>query len=285
VGPPGWWVDKQRQLPKTLDRGEPAEGMPLGRAARLTALGRVWDPPRQGGKPKEVEWEAQLARLAAYKAVHGDCSVPQRWAEDLELGNWVNTQRVRKQKLDRGEPGKGMTAERAARLTALGLVWEGNNGGIPNEAGWEAQLARLVAYKVAHGDCNVPLRWADDKQLGKWVNMQRVGKRKLDRSEPSQGMTAERAARLTALGLVWEVTKAHPNEAKWEAQLARLVAYKVAHGDCNESKGWTEDPRLSTWVNMQRVGKRKLDRSEPSQGMTAERAARLAALGLVWNLV
>jgi hypothetical protein len=32
-------------------------------------------------------WEAQLARLAAYKAEHGDCNVPQRWAEDPQLGS------------------------------------------------------------------------------------------------------------------------------------------------------------------------------------------------------
>ena len=76
-----------------------------------------------GRRTKEAEWGAQLARLAAYKAAHGDCSVPQRWAEDTRLGRWVNMQRVRKRKLDRGEPSLGMTAERAARLTALGLVW------------------------------------------------------------------------------------------------------------------------------------------------------------------
>ena len=83
--------------------------MTAERAARLTALGLVWDPGYKGGS-----WETQLARLAAYKAVHGDCSVPQRWAEDLQLGNWVCQQRRVKQKLDRGEPGKGMTAARAA---------------------------------------------------------------------------------------------------------------------------------------------------------------------------
>ena len=33
-------------------------------------------------------------------------------------------QRAHKRKLDRGEPSEGMTAERAARLTALGFVWE-----------------------------------------------------------------------------------------------------------------------------------------------------------------
>jgi hypothetical protein len=91
-----------------------------------------------------------------------------------------------------------MTAERAARLTALGFAWG------PNEVEWEAQLARLAAYKAAHGDCSVPQRWAEDPRLGSWVSTQRRLKRKLDRVEPSEGMTAERAARLTALGFAWD---------------------------------------------------------------------------------
>jgi hypothetical protein len=167
-----------------------------------------------------------------------------------------------------------MTAERAARLTALGLVWD------QNEAKWEAQLARLVAYKAKHGDCSVPQDWAADSALGRWVNSQRVGKRKLDRGEPSEGMTVARAARLTALGLNWHPPRRNiPNEAEWDAQLARLVAYKAEHGDCSVPRGWSEDPRLGNWVNIQRVRKQKLDRGEPGKGMTAARAAKLDALG------
>jgi hypothetical protein len=48
-------------------------------------------------------------------------------------------------------------------------------------------------------------------------------------------------------------------------------------------KGWAEDPRLGSWVKPQRAGKMALDRGEPSAGMTAERAARLAALGFAWE--
>ena len=50
--------------------------------------------------------------------------MPWGWAEDPRLGSWVNTQRKLRRRLDRGEPTAGMTAERATRLTALGLVWE-----------------------------------------------------------------------------------------------------------------------------------------------------------------
>jgi hypothetical protein len=149
----------------------------------------------------DAAWGEKLVRLEAYKVRHGDCDVPKHWAEDPRLGTWVNKQRKLKRNLDRGETSEGMTAERAARLTALGLVWDAG------KAQWEAQLARLGAYKAVHGDCNVPQ--AEDPWLGTWVSKQRAYKKALDRGEPSEGMTAERAARLTALGLVWDPGKAH----------------------------------------------------------------------------
>ena len=81
---------------------------------------------------------AQLARLAAYKAAHGDCNVPRGWAEDPRLARWVTKQRVLKRQLDRGEPSQGMTAGRAARLTALGFAWAPRVGSGPDLVGWEA---------------------------------------------------------------------------------------------------------------------------------------------------
>jgi len=139
-----------------------------------------------------------------------------------------------------------------------------------NDADWSAQLVRLVAYKVAHGDCNVPRRWPEDPQLATWLNNQRAGKRTLDHGQPSNAeglhrMTVERAAALTALGLAWE-----HQQTQWEAMLARLTVYQVAHGDCNVPRSWPEDPQLATWVRNQK--KRK-------KGMPEERAAKLRSLG------
>ena len=153
----------------------------------------------------EAKWEAQLVQLVEYKAEHGDCKVPPGWAEDPRLANWVKRQRYLKRKLDGGKPCEGMTAARAAKLAAIGFVWDPHaQWEVQWEAQWEVQLARLAAYKAEHGDCSVPVRGAEDPRLGTWVHTQRVLKRKLDRGEPSKGMTAARAARLTALGLVWD---------------------------------------------------------------------------------
>jgi hypothetical protein len=91
--------------------------MTAERVVRLAVLGFAWEE-------KEAVWEVQLARLAAYKAEHGNCNVPRGWAEDPRLGRWVDRQRKCKRKLDRGELGKGMTVEREAKLEALGFVWQ-----------------------------------------------------------------------------------------------------------------------------------------------------------------
>jgi hypothetical protein len=95
--------------------------------ATVAAVGFASDLGAAGPCPREAAWEAaweaQLARLAAYKAAHGDCNVPMSWAEDPRLATWVNNQRPRKRQLDRGEPSEGMTAARAAWLTALGFAW------------------------------------------------------------------------------------------------------------------------------------------------------------------
>ena len=68
-----------------------------------------------------------------------------------------------------------MTAARAAKLEALGFVWELLSAaeihtqlrkGLQNDACWLAQLAKLKACRHGHGDCNVPKRWAEDPTLG-----------------------------------------------------------------------------------------------------------------------
>jgi hypothetical protein len=78
---------------------------------------------RPRNEPDDAGWAQMFERLVVYKAAQGDCRVPQGWAEDPALANWVMTQRNCKRKLDRGEPRPGMTAEKVARLTALVFAW------------------------------------------------------------------------------------------------------------------------------------------------------------------
>jgi hypothetical protein len=100
-------------------------------------------------------------------------------------------------------------------------------------------------YKVAHGDCSVPFRWAEDLRLGWWVDKQRAYKRKLDRGEPCEGMTAERAAKLEALGFAWQTLAARRRPA---AGVTSSVGAKR-----KPSAAVTEEPAGGRW----RLGRRR----------------------------
>ena len=142
----------------------------------------------------------------------------------------------------------------------------------PNDAGWEAQLAKLEGYKRRHGDCNVPRGWTEDPSIGAWVKHQRAYKRRLDRGEPSEGMTADSAG-VAADG-------ARPRLGGWSRGWRPVGGAARAAGGLQGAA-----QRLQrTWVAHQRKRKKALDRGEPSSGMTVARVAKLEALGFAWTL-
>ena len=144
------------------------------------------------------------------------------------------------------------------------------------EERWQAQCGQLRAFKEEHGHCNVPLGWADDPALGKWVAKQRVAKKRLDRGEASARITAERVAVLEGMGFEWSL------QIDWKDRVKKLGAFKEEHGHCNVPQGWPEDPALGGFVNSQRDHKKKLDSGEPARGLTVERVAVLDEMGFEW---
>ena len=61
-------------------------------------------------------WDKCFEELLTYKAQHGDCHVPNRWAENRSLVYWINNQR--------GEEKVGrLSQDHQRRLEALGFEW------------------------------------------------------------------------------------------------------------------------------------------------------------------
>ena len=67
-----------------------------------------------------------------------------------------------------------MATDRARRLEETGFVWE------PHRDAWEHMFRVLSSYKDTHGDCNVPDKWPQNRELARWVGKQRQLKRKGD---------------------------------------------------------------------------------------------------------
>ena len=146
----------------------------------MEELGFVMDP-------YAAYWEEMFAALVTFKAQHGHCNVPHRYAENPPLGSWVGAQRkdYKKDKLPN---------ERIERLGELGFVWD------HHAANWEEMFAALVTFKTQHGHCNVPRRYAENPPLGLWVGRQR-------QDHNSGKLSAQRIERLNALGFRWSLQK------------------------------------------------------------------------------
>ena len=165
-GPITWivWVSKQRFRRDELDSE---------RISRLELIGFDWDAWDQ-------RWESMFTKLKQYSRQHGDCLVPQRYEKDPSLGNWVMTQRRRRDKLD---------SDRKGRLESVGFVWNAI------DQQWENMFAKLKEYRQKHGDCLVPFNYKHDPSLGRWVAKQRLRHDKLD---------SDRKGRLDSIGFAWK---------------------------------------------------------------------------------
>lgn len=126
----------------------------------------------------------------------------------------------------------------------------------------DVMFQRLADYKAEHGNCLVPRSYKNDPKLGRWVDTQRNKNR--------DDMPEWKFKQLTDLGFVWKVHK-----QSWEAMFDRLCKFKEKNGDCVVPSVYSEDPKLGTWVHVQR-SRRNL--------LSEERREKLNSIDFVWRM-
>ncbi len=164
----GRWVDNQR---KFYRKGKLSEE----REQRLRELGFKFSL-------HEAAWQELCGQLVKFKQEFGHVNVPDPYSENQKLVGWVKTQR------NRYKQGK-LSKERIQKLEGIGFVWR------RHETAWNEMYQRLVRFKNAHGHCNVPTKWNVDRQLGRWVAIQRTRKNTIKK---------ERIRRLNEIGFRWK---------------------------------------------------------------------------------
>lgn len=172
--------------------------------------------------------------------------------------------------------GKKLSLERKGKLDALGFVWSLRSKRVDDH--WDLMFRQLEEYKSAHGDCLVPSRYEENYKLGKWVETQRYEYTKLQRAAESLDkgedgedapdkskatnprLTAERRARLEAIGFEWKVKHKMKRyyDRQWDNMFEKLLKYKEEHGHCLVPKRYPPDVKLGTWVHTQRIQYRKM---------------------------
>lgn len=119
----GEWVKRMRAAYRDdFLYNKPSSKLTEEKVLALEQLGFDWDP-----SAKEVPWEQRYAELCEYKDKTDSCLVPQHYAENHQLGNWVSTQRNEFKKLTEGSP-SSMTEVRIKLLDRIGFVWKAQKG-------------------------------------------------------------------------------------------------------------------------------------------------------------
>ena len=143
-----------------------------------------------------------------------------------------------------------------------------------NDKKWETQYSDLVVYKEKNKHCRVKL--SENNTLASWVYTQRrlykhFMKNELDKSE---GMTAERIAKLKKLDFDWVINA-------WTEKYDLLVEYKEKYNHCRVKLA--ENKQLAEWVYSQRKLYKRFMKGETDWkkigGMSDERIAMLTKLG------
>ncbi|GKY95281.1 hypothetical protein MPSEU_000490100 [Mayamaea pseudoterrestris] len=136
----GDWVTDMRRQYKALKQGQVSQ-LTDDRRAKLEQLGFVW---QVRSRP---EWDARYKQLVDYKAVHGDCKVPQHYKENRALGKWTAKQREQYKKMKKGEH-SFLTPYRLEKLEQLGFSWQIRTSLDPDDAGEFPALHDVVPVKV-----------------------------------------------------------------------------------------------------------------------------------------
>lgn len=184
---------------------------------------------------KPCSWNEWYEKLVAYKEQHGDVDLPARWKDNNELDGlcmWLTRQKKQYKNFQYGH--KNERPWRVAALQKLGVKWE------KRASLWDTHYKELLAYKERHGDCIVPTKAAEYKDLGVWVAVQRNEYLKRGRGEPTQ-LNQKRIDRLNEVGFVWNVTN-----HQWNEMYKKLV-------ECVEAgRSYEDDKELSLWMDRQK---------------------------------
>ena len=119
-------------------------------------------------------WERGFAALSKFHRRKGHCCPPRYHLEGkYNLGDWVTTQRYRKDDL---------SVERKRRLDRIGFVWNWR------DFVWERGFAALLKFKRREGHCCVPIQHREGNfRLGYWISVQRRKKNNMSAKRRADG--------------------------------------------------------------------------------------------------
>lgn len=166
-----------------------------------------------------------------------------------------------------GSDRDGLTEEQIQKLSAIGMVWETDDG-------WETVFSHAKEYAAANRNAGIPSDYVcdDGYVLGQWWENQKGvynGNRKYG------SLSEDRVARLEALGMEWE----NHRERTWSDTYEAYKNYAENHTGDPTVHTKTNGIELREWVRVQREKYRAVSWIWEN----GDKHARLTAIGMKWE--
>lgn len=142
---------------------------------------------------------------------------------------------------------------------------------------WHEKFEKLVAFKNRFGHCSIPISFARDQGLARWVKRQRYQFKRYHEGK-SCAINAGRIQLLESIGFAWDA-----HAAAWQERFSELKEYKENYGHCNLASHDPRHAQLSTWAKCQRR-QYKLFQTGETSNMTEERISVLNSIGFKWSV-
>lgn len=131
---------------------------------------------------QEGYWMRMYRGLLQFQQAYGHTRVPIGWPPHPRLAAWVYQAKKKK---------AALSARKLLLLNRIGFDWVLHP---KNIVAWEVMFERLLAFRQEFGHTRVPLKWARDPKLGKWVSRMRYEK---------NALFPERFQKLEQIGFDW----------------------------------------------------------------------------------
>ena len=140
------------------------------------------------------QWQERYLELIQYRNKFGNGNVPYVYAVNRPLSQWVKRQR-HQYKLKKEDTHSHLIDEREMLLNELGFIWDSR------AANWEERLDELRGFREEHGHCKGTKKVPEHRPLAVWLKRQRRYCRQYLSGDGTTGMTTDRMAKLSELGV------------------------------------------------------------------------------------
>ena len=148
---------------------------------------------------------------------------------------------------------------------------------------WCKQYDELVKYVKEFDHARVPVAFAENPSLGRWVNTQRKYYKNYTDGKLSRRLSKEQIRLLNRIGFEW---KMRPRNFSWDRRFDELLDYVEKFGNARVPRSFADNPALGSWVRTQRQNYRMIHAGKLLcclQG-TKERIRLLNSIGFEWNV-